>query len=219
MMAASAPGKLILFGEHAVVFGEPALSTAINLRAEVYARPHTEWLVDGASLEESRFRYVKAAVGKAKPDGPLWIEIRSMVPSGAGLGSSAAVTAATGPLVAKVKDRVDRDPRAAEAVRQIGEITLDGVRALQRKDLVAAGKLMDRNHTILTDLGVGHPSLDRLVEAARPSSYGAKLTGAGGGGSIVALTDRPSVTAEAIRAAGGKAFIVQSDSLGVAKLG
>ena len=86
-MAASAPGKLILFGEHAVVFGEPALSTAINLRAEVYARPHTEWLVDGASLEESRFRYVKAAVAKAKPDGPLWIEIRSMVPSGAGLGS------------------------------------------------------------------------------------------------------------------------------------
>ena len=78
---------------------------------------------------------------------------------------------------------------------------------------------MDRNHTILTDLGVGHPSLDRLVEAARPSSYGAKLTGAGGGGSIVALTDRPSVTAEAIRAAGGKPFIVQSDSLGVAKLG
>ena len=308
MMAASAPGKLILFGEHAVVFGEPALSTAINLRAEVYARPHTEWLVDGASLEESRFRYVKAAVAKAKPDGPLWIEIRSMVPSGAGLGSSAAVTvatlgalhglqgsieapaiareafevehevqgraspidtstasagggilvlrqprdgllwsierdkrkwfvhrtalppldlvigntgisAATGPLVAKVKDRVDRDPLAAEAIRQIGEITLDGVRALQRKDLVAAGKLMDRNHTILTDLGVGHPSLDRLVEAARPSSYGAKLTGAGGGGSIVALTDRPSVTAEAIRAAGGKAFIVQSDSLGVAKLG
>src|SRR3989442_15215020 len=42
-MAASAPGKLILFGEHAVVFGEPALSTAINLRAEVYARPHSEW--------------------------------------------------------------------------------------------------------------------------------------------------------------------------------
>jgi mevalonate kinase len=65
---------------------------------------------------------------------------------------------------------------------------------------------------------VGHPALDRLVEAARPSSYGAKLTGAGGGGSIVALTDRPSVTAEAIRHAGGKAFIVQSDPAGVTKL-
>src|SRR5256712_9781478 len=263
MMAASAPGKLILFGEHAVVFGEPAHSTAINRRAEVYARRHTEWLADGASLDDPRFRYVKAAVAKARSDGPLWIEIRSMVPSGSGLGSSAAVTvatlgalhglrgsieapaiaraafevehevqgraspidtstaragggvlvlreprdgllwsieldnlrrflhrtalpsldfvigntgisAATGPLVAKVKDRVDRDPRAAEAIRQIGEITLDGVRALQHKDLVSAGQLMDRNHRILTDLGVGHPFLDRLVATARPSSYRAE---------------------------------------------
>ena len=148
-----------------------------------------------------------------------WFVHRTALPPLDLVIGNTGISAATGPLVAKVKDRVDRDPRAAEAVRQIGEITLDGVRALQRKDLVAAGKLMDRNHTILTDLGVGHPSLDRLVEAARPSSYGAKLTGAGGGGSIVALTDRPSVTAEAIRAAGGKAFIVQSDSLGVAKLG
>ncbi|HYV08174.1 MAG TPA: mevalonate kinase, partial [Thermoplasmata archaeon] len=56
-----------------------------------------------------------------------------------------------------------------------------------------------------------------LVAAARPSSYGAKLTGAGGGGSIVALTDRPEETAEAIRAAGGKAFVVRPDSVGVTK--
>ncbi len=306
-MAASAPGKLILFGEHAVVFGEPALSTAINLRAEVYARAHTTWLADGSSIDEPRYRYVKAAIGKANVRGPMWIEIRSMVPNGAGLGSSAAVTvatlgalhgiagaidprriageafevehevqgraspidtstasagggilvlrergegflwaierdrrrwflhrtnlpslefvigntgisAATGPLLAKVKERVDRDPRAAEAVREIGQITLQGVRALQRQDLVEAGRLMDRNHAILTDLGVGHPMLDRLIAAARKSSYGAKLTGAGGGGSIVALTDRPEATEEAIRAAGGKAFMVRSDPAGVATL-
>src|SRR2546427_12432774 len=99
MMAASAPGKLILFGEHAVVFGEPALSTAINLRAEVYARPHTEWLADGASLDDPRFRYGKAAAAKARADAPLWIESRSMVPSGSGPGSCAAATAATfGPV-------------------------------------------------------------------------------------------------------------------------
>src|SRR2546422_9540251 len=294
MMAASAPGKLILFGEHAVVFGEPALSTAINRRAEVYARPHTEWLADGASLDDPRFRYVKAAVAKARSDGPLWIEIRSMVPSGSGLGSSAAVTvatvgalhglrgsmeapaiareafevehevegrgspidtstasagggvlvlreprdgllwsierdnrrwflhrtalpsldfvigntgisAATGPLVAKVKDRVDRDPRAAEAIRQIGEITLDGVRTLQHKDLVSAGQLMDRNHVLLTDLGVGHPALDRLVETARRSGYGAKVTGGGGGGRIAGFTDLPFGSGEANPDAGGKA--------------
>ena len=306
-MAASAPGKLILFGEHAVVFGEPALSTAIHLRAEVYARPHTEWLADGASIDEPRYRYVKAAIAKAKAQGPLWIEIRSMVPSGAGLGSSAAVTvatlgalhavagsvdppeiareafevehavqgraspidtstasagggvlvlrepregllwtierdtrrwflhrttlpqldfvigntgisAATGPLVAKVKERVDRDATAAEIVREIGRITLDGLKALQRRDLVEAGRLMDRDHALLNGLGVGHPKLDRLVEAARKSSYGAKLTGAGGCGSMVALSDRPQETADGIRAAGGKAFVVRSDPVGVTKL-
>ncbi|HWM53393.1 MAG TPA: mevalonate kinase [Thermoplasmata archaeon] len=306
-MAASAPGKLILFGEHAVVFGEAALATAINLRAEVYARPHPEWRADGGSIDEPRYRYVKAAIAKVATTGPLWLEVRSMVPSGAGLGSSAAVSvatlgtlhgmggsidaktiareafevehevqgraspidtstasagggllvlpkpqgdllwtierdarrwclhrtnlppldfvigntgisAATGPLVANVKERVEHDRKAAEAVREIGRITLDGLDALRRNDLVAAGRLMDRNHALLTLLGVGHPMLDRLVQAARRTSYGAKLTGAGGGGSIVALSDRPAETVEAIRAAGGKAFIVRSDPIGVATL-
>ncbi len=270
-MAASAPGKLILFGEHAVVFGEPALCTAINLRAEVFVRPHKVWRADGGSIDEPRYRYVKAAIVKAKVRSPMWVEVRSMVPSGAGLGSSAAVTvatlgalhggallvlreprqdllwtierdtrrwclhraslpdldfvigntgvsAATGPLVAKVKERVDRDAKAAEMVREIGRITLDGLAALRRQDLVEAGRLMDRDHALLTELGVGHPLLDRLIAAARPSSYGAKLTGAGGGGSIVALTDRPEETAGAIRAAGGKAFVVRPESVGVTKL-
>src|SRR2546426_7068458 len=89
-MAASAPGKLILFGEHAVVFGEPALATAINLRAEVYARPHPEWRADGGSIDEPRYRYVKAAIAKVAT-GPLWLGVRPMVPSRAGARSSPAV--------------------------------------------------------------------------------------------------------------------------------
>src|SRR2546425_11910116 len=89
-MAVSAPGKLILFGEHAVVFGEPALATAINLRAEVYARPHPEWRADGGSIDEPRYRYVKAAIAMVATVGPMWVEVRSMVPRGAGLGASAA---------------------------------------------------------------------------------------------------------------------------------
>ncbi len=307
MAAASAPGKLILFGEHAVVFGEPALSTAIDLRTEIYARPHTEWLADGASLDEPKYRYVKAATRRAWSGGPLWFEIRSMIPAGSGLGSSAAVTvatvgvlrflggafdppaiareafevehdvqgraspidtstatagggilvrrepgegllwtiqrdtrrwslhranlpslafvvgdtgisAATGPIVAGVKERVDRNPKVAEIVREIGQITLDGLRALQRKDFVEAGHLMDRNHVLLSALGVGHPKLDRLVEAARKTSYGAKLTGAGGGGSMVALTDRSEETLVAIREAGGRAFVVTSESEGLRRI-
>src|SRR3989441_9513884 len=113
-MAASAPGKLILFGEHAVVFGEPALSTAINLRAEVYARPHAEWRADGGSIDEPRYRYVKAAVAKVRTSGPLWLEVRSMVPSGAGLGSSAAGTGAAPRALHGVDGSIDPKTIARE---------------------------------------------------------------------------------------------------------
>src|SRR5207245_11699690 len=108
---------------------------------------------------------------------------------------STRISAATGPLVANVKERVDRDPKAREWVREIGRSTLEGVQALRRRDFARVGQLMDRNHAILTELGVGHPMLDRLVTAARATSYGAKLTGAGGGGSMVALSERPQETA------------------------
>ena len=114
-MAASAPGKLILFGEHAVVFGEPALSTAINLRTGVFARPHTEWLADGASLDDAKYRYVRTALRHAWQGGPLWIEIRSMIPTGAGLGSSAAVTVATLGAAQSLADRFDPPAIAREA--------------------------------------------------------------------------------------------------------
>src|SRR3990172_5206902 len=93
MAGGSAPGKLILFGEHAVVFGGPAPRTAIDLRAEVYVRPHAQWLADGMSLDEPRYRYVKAAARRGWSGEPLWFEIRSMIPVGSGLGSSAPGTA------------------------------------------------------------------------------------------------------------------------------
>src|SRR5256885_2526212 len=90
MMAASAPGKLILFGEHAVVFGEPALSTAINLRAEVYARPHSEWRAGGRSTDQPPDPYVKAAGGQGETARPPWLPIPAAVPRRAGLPPPAA---------------------------------------------------------------------------------------------------------------------------------
>ena len=60
----------------------------------------------------------------------------------------------------------------------------------------------------------GRAAFDRLVAAARDHSYGAKLTGAGGGGSMVALTDRPAEAVRAIEAAGGRAFTVLTDPEG-----
>ena len=45
--------------------------------------------------------------------------------------------------------------------------------------------------TKIQNIGVSSPELNALVEAVRPHSIGAKLTGAGGGGCMVALTQYP----------------------------
>ena len=57
------------------------------------------------------------------------------------------------------------------------------------RDLAAFGQLLDASHRSLRDdYDVSHPELDRLVELAREAgAAGARLTGAGFGGSIVAL--------------------------------
>ena len=63
---------------------------------------------------------------------------------------------------------------------------------------------MSENHLILRNLGVSSEELESLISAALPTSLGAKMTGAGGGGCMVALTRRPKETREAIELAGGR---------------
>ena len=68
--------------------------------------------------------------------------------------------------------------------------------ALTRGDLASAGRTMRDSHASLRDLyDVSTVELDGLVEAAAstPGCYGARLTGAGFGGCVVALADRDAV--------------------------
>ena len=60
--------------------------------------------------------------------------------------------------------------------------------------------------------------MDHLVEVSmKAGAFGAKLTGAGGGGCIIALTEKDAqqAVAEAIEGSGGKAYIVEMDKFGV----
>lgn len=83
-------------------------------------------------------------------------------------------------------------------VDALGQAALAGVTALEAGDLPLLGRLLDQAHERLTILGVGHPALDVLVAAARAAgALGAKLTGAGRGGCVVALAADP-VSARAI---------------------
>ena len=73
---------------------------------------------------------------------------------------------------------------------------------------------MSENHLLLRNLGV-FAELENLIQAAAPTSLGVKLTGAGGGGCMVALTRDPKTTSEAIELAGGRVLISEARQPGV----
>ncbi|MFW5922244.1 MAG: mevalonate kinase [Halodesulfurarchaeum sp.] len=94
----------------------------------------------------------------------------------------------TGALVAGVRALREEYPFAANTVESIGDLVEQGLDALAGADVEELGRLMDFNHGLLNALGVSARSLDAMVWAARDAgATGAKLTGAGGGGCIVAL--------------------------------
>ncbi len=304
---AAAPGKIILFGEHAVVFGEPAIAVAIDLETKVDIVPDetlTHHRVNDEKLDTYKHLFIEKAVellwDNAGHTTPLAIETNSRLPSAAGLGSSAALSTSTcaallhlteqfsetrlarasyetewlgqdrqgspidtsasthgqaifvddeehenhlwslrrgedtwhvhhqplermsfviahsgekgktGELVSKVKMYVDRTDVAQKVIEDIGDTTREGRQALREADLERVGELMDEAHDLLGMLGVSTGRLDELCRAAREHAYGAKLTGAGGGGCIIALTDEPERCRQALQEERAEAWIVRS---------
>ncbi|ASJ16369.1 mevalonate kinase [Thermococcus chitonophagus] len=127
---ASAPAKIILFGEHSVVYGKPAIAAAINLRTYVEAELRDDkkirieahdikvpGLTVSFSENEIYFEsdygkaaevlsYVRQAIELAMEEAGVRrginVSITSQIPVGAGLGSSAAVAVATIGAVSKL---------------------------------------------------------------------------------------------------------------------
>jgi len=129
------------------------------------------------------------------------------------------VERSTGELVASVRRRRERYPsRMKWLIRAGGKTALGAVEALKKGDLSAVGELMNINHALLCAIGVSHESLEKLIHAARNAgAYGAKLTGGGGGGCMIALAHaaRLNRVAEAVELAGGTAFVAKKTIEGV----
>lgn len=125
------------------------------------------------------------------------------------------IKASTGPIVEKVRRFTTKNGFAKEIIDEIGDVTIDGIKAMTKKDISGLGELMLRDHKLLSILGVSCPELNKLVDASMKYSYGAKLTGSGGGGSMIALTDKPDKVSEAITLHGGIPFIIKTSSTGV----
>jgi mevalonate kinase len=106
--------------------------------------------------------------------------------------------------------RGERPEHYDSLFRQIGQIAVMARGAIVAGELYALGALMDGNHWLLHQLGVSSPEIEQLVQAARQAdALGAKLSGAGRGGNVIALVqqDTQEAAAEAMRQAGAKNVI------------
>jgi mevalonate kinase len=101
--------------------------------------------------------------------------------------------------------------RLEKVFDQVGEIVWDARQAIERGDTIALGTLMDANHALLQEMTVSNAELDQLTEAARKSgALGAKLSGGGRGGNMIALVlkEKAAGVAEALLAAGARRTII-----------
>lgn len=113
---------------------------------------------------------------------------------------------------------LEGDVEVVSAYNRITELALLGKRALLTGDWSALAEYMNENHRIQRDLGGSGPENEQLIAAALAAGApGAKLAGAGGGGTIIALwpyADRRPLE-EALRAAGAHTLIELAVAPGV----
>lgn len=120
------------------------------------------------------------------------------------------VTAATSEINGRVRRWLAESPRARMSIFQaIGSLTRAMVPLLERGEWEELGGLFTINQVLLEKIGVSCPELDALIEATLGAgAFGAKLSGSGGGGIMIALIspDRRQAVADAITRAGGEAL-------------
>jgi mevalonate kinase len=129
------------------------------------------------------------------------------------------VSHSTSKMVEQVSELKVKHPNIVDPVLDAIEgVSMSAIHHLSNpKEL---GRYMNMNHALLEVLGVGHPQLGKMVLAARAAgAFGAKITGAGGGGCMVAVCPKPLKhrIANAIEACDARAIITGIDTEGARK--
>ena len=282
---ASAPGKVILFGEHFVVYGVKAILCSINKRVTVTAEKTSERKISINSkigkleLEPDKpiseinsplkpFYYLANKAVENKDTG-IHIQIDSEIPLGAGLGSSSACCVAGAAAIFKLFGNISREEilkLAIEAERTIFENTSgadctvctyggimeydknkgfkkiehepnfqlviinsnmehstqsmvykvkefenknkeefsklsnlesklveDVLKLVKENKIQEIGQKMNQNQEYLENIGISNKELTKMIKIGQESSFGAKITGSGGGGCIFALTNESNL--------------------------
>jgi mevalonate kinase len=125
-----------------------------------------------------------------------------------GLSGRPRDTAAQVAAVGRLRERL---PAAGEVLGLLGRLADDAAGALGKGDVDGLGRIMDAAHGLLAALRLSSPELETLVHTARAAgAVGAKLTGAGGGGAVIALAPgHKQDVLDRWRAAGFEGFLAE----------
>ena len=108
------------------------------------------------------------------------------------------------------------EPAVVDGYLEVARLARRGKRALLSEDWDTLATLMNRNHALVRDLGGSGEANEALIAAALAGgATGAKLAGAGGGGTILALTHDREATIAALRAAGAEAILFPAPQPGL----
>ena len=112
------------------------------------------------------------------------------------LVADSGISSQTAEVVMDVRSQWQKDSKTYDAVfSKIGTISFSGKEAIEQGNIQKLGQLMNEDHSLLKVLHVSNPKLDQLVNAALQSgALGAKLSGAGRGGNMIALVTEESVS-------------------------
>ena len=130
------------------------------------------------------------------------------------------IVANTKAMVAGVGERKKQNPEKYNVIFKLAEdLAHKGRKALEEFDLKQVGELMNENHRLLQEIEVSCKELDYLVDLARKQgAFGAKMTGGGGGGCMLALTPGKDLQEKVASAIENEGFEVLRTKIGVRKV-
>jgi hydroxymethylglutaryl-CoA reductase len=172
----------------------------------------SEMLAHGnaSGIDNTLATYGKSMLFKrGQPPEMKELKIKKPIPIVIGLSGVESLTAK---MVSIVREAWENNKSIYSRIfEEIDGLVIQAIKAIENHDLAQLGELMNINQGLLNALQVSSRELEELIEISRRNgALGAKLTGSGGGGAMVAICpEKAEKVASAIRKAGYKALVTE----------